>query len=387
MEKNMVFISNGTKPTEDEANYIGEEKVTSFASASINAAITLGYAPLIGVNRNFPQNLTCELPVEFFKAEIFRNPFKLNEISKAYKNVVEVIRKKSPEFIHCNTPIGGLIGRIAGEKCGIKKVIYQAHGFHFYKGAPLLNWLIYYPIEKWLAKRTDALITINKEDFELAKQRFKLRNNGRVYYVPGVGINLTQYTGEKLSNDMLKKSLNINEDDFVLISMGDLVKRKNYSTAIEAIAKANNHKIKYIICGRGPEMENLKQLSEKLNVQDQVIFLGFRTDTKELMKIADAFLFTTLQEGLPRSMMEAMASGLPCIASKIRGNVDLIQDGVGGFLCDATNVDEFTMAIQRIIADAELRSRMSKNNLERIKDFDISVVEKEIRQIYIEVLQ
>jgi glycosyltransferase involved in cell wall biosynthesis len=173
----------------------------------------------------------------------------------------------------------------------------------------------------------------------------------------------------------------------MLISMGDLVPRKNYPAAIRAIAKAGNPKLHYMICGRGPELENLQNLSKELGVENQIHFLGFRTDVKELLTGADIFLFTTRQEGLPRSMMEAMASGLPCVASAIRGNVDLIENGVNGFVCATEDVDGYADAIAKIVADPELREQMRQNNLEKIKNYDISVVEQQIREIYADVLK
>jgi glycosyltransferase involved in cell wall biosynthesis len=246
--------------------------------------------------------------------------------------------------------------------------------------------MLYYPVEKWLAHYTDALITINSEDFELAKTKLKLRKNGKVYYVPGVGIDTAQYNLCEKSREEKRIELGLNNNDVALISMGDLIERKNYDTAIRAIAEANNPALQYFICGKGPEEENLKALAKSLGVEEQIHFLGFRTDVKELLTVVDIFLFTTLQEGLPRSMMEAMASGLPCVASAIRGNVDLIENGKGGYLCPSTDVDNFAEAIEKVAGNAALREQMRAYNLEQIKNFDISVVEKEIKGVYTEVL-
>ena len=294
--------------------------------------------------------------------------------------MVELIKKEHFDIIHCNTPIGGVIGRLAGKKCKVKKVIYQAHGFHFYKGAPLINWLIYYPIEKWLAHYTDALITINNEDYERAK-KFHLRNHGRVYYVPGVGINTKEYEPESFQRDKKREELGIAHDDIMVISAGDLIERKNYKTSIEAIAKTDNN-IQYYICGKGPLKEELEQLSMRLGVESQVHFLGFRTDIKELLWASDIFLFTTYQEGLPRSLSEAMAAGLPCVASKIRGNTDLISDGENGFLNDPNKADEFAESIIRLAEDVDLRKTMEQSCLTRIKKFDTRISEEAMLNVY-----
>ena len=302
----------------------------------------------------------------------------------AYKQLVEFIKQEKIDYIHCNTPTGGILGRLAGKKCMVKKVIYQAHGFHFYKGSPKKNWLVYYPVEKWLAKYTDALITINKEDFELASKKFRLRNNGKVYYVAGVGIDSKQYLSDGKLRDEKRAELNLKASDIALISMGDLIERKNYETAVRAVAEAKNKNIQYFICGRGPEEEKLKNLCASLGVENQVHFLGFRSDIKELLNASDIFLFTTKQEGLPRSMMEAMASGLPCIASKIRGNTDLLENTDGGYLCESTDYKDFAEKINIFANDKNLRENAGKSNLITIQKFSTDTVSKDLKEIYSE---
>ena len=210
----------------------------------------------------------------------------------------------------------------------------------------------------------------------------RLKNNGKIYKVNGVGIDLGDYQNVRVDYMSKRKELGIKIDDFVCITMGDLVKRKNYKIAIEAIAKCNNPKIVYLICGTGPELSLLKRLARKLKVEDQIHFLGFRNDIKELLAISDCFLFTSLQEGLPRSTMEAMASGLPCIVSDIRGNKDLINDKKGGFLCKINDTDYIADKIINLILDEDIRKRMKEYNLNFIKKYDISVVTNEIEYIY-----
>lgn len=321
--------------------------------------------------------------IRIHQVDFERSPISLKNIT-AYKQLKKIVARERFDVIHCNTPIGGVLGRLVGKKYKVSNVIYQAHGFHFYKGSPKLNWMLYYPIEKWLAHYTDTLITINQEDYELAKSKLRLRNNGQVYYVPGVGIDLSQYVLTK--NKELRSSLGINEKDIMLISAGDLVERKNYKVAIQAIAETKLPNVNYCICGKGPQEAELKDYAKNIGVADHVMLLGFRSDIKELLQVADIFLFTTKQEGLPRSMMEAMASGLPCVASKIRGNVDLLEDSVGGYLCEPKDVETFAKYICMLADDAELRHKQAQANLERIKDFDVEVVKERIREIYQEVL-
>lgn len=368
------------------SNIAGKRMDYSFSGSAIEAAHALGYEFYSVANRS--KSTPGEIKedeekygVKLLHIDLERNPFSLKNF-KAYKQLCNIIRENNIDCIHCNTPVGGVLGRLAGKKCGVKKVIYQAHGFHFYKGAPKLNWILYYTIEKWLAHYTDALITINQEDYELARNKFNLRKNGNVYFVPGVGIQLSQYHCNINIMEDLRSSIGIREKDIMLISAGDLVERKNYKLAIKSIAQANMSNLKYCICGRGPQLEELKDYSKKLGVESQIFFLGFRSDIKELLQVADIFLFTTKQEGLPRSMMEAMASGLPCIVSKVRGNIDLFESGQGGYLCGIESDLEFAEAIKKLAKNKELRKEFGDANLKRIQEFDISVVVDKMCDIY-----
>jgi glycosyltransferase involved in cell wall biosynthesis len=233
----------------------------------------------------------------------------------------------------------------------------------------------------WLAHYTDVIITINHEDYQAA-QKFKLRRDGRVYYIPGVGVNTKDYQCKGIYTQELRQTLGLREEDIALIAMGDLLHGKNYHTSLKAIARTSNPKLHFLICGKGPELDMLQKLAKDLNVEKQIHFLGFRTDIKELVQAADIFLFTSYREGLSRSMMEAMAAGLPCIASKIRGNTDLILDGEGGYLREADDVDGFALALNELAADDEMRKCMGLCNLETIKQFDVEIIKSRIKELY-----
>lgn len=371
--KKLLFISNICR------------NVTNFHLTSYHAAEKYGYEFHFAANFcDMPKEVQENYPgIHFHQIDFIRFPFHPKNLS-SYRQLNDLIKKEKIDWIHCNTPIGGSLGRICGKKCDVEKIIYTAHGFHFYKGALLFNRTVLKWAEQIMAHWTDAIITMNQEDYEAA-QKFKLRNNGKVYYVPGVGIDIAQYHSDEQRRCEKRRDLGFIDDDILLISMGDLIKRKNYPLAIEAVAKADNTRLHYLICGQGPEEESLKKHAADLGVADRVHFMGFRTDVKELLNASDLFLFTTLQEGLPRSMMEAMASGLPCIASRIRGNVDLLEDGNGGYLCEPMDADEFAGAINKIAENTHLRNKMKHFNLERIKEYDVSVVEQRIKEIYSEV--
>lgn len=367
----ILFISNIAKG------------IGSFSIASINAAKECGLQFHMAANWDLvgPEQIKADeekYNIRIHNIPLSRSPYSPRNI-EAYKELVKIIRSENIDYIHCNTPVGGLLGRLVGRKCRVKKVIYQVHGFHFYKGAPLRNWLLYYPMEIWFAHYTDVIITINNEDYERAK-KFKLRNNGKVYYVPGVGIDTSQYHTDRECRIEKRKELGLGVDDVALISMGDLIERKNYPVAIEAIAKAKNPRLQYFICGTGPEKEKLMTFAKNQGVESQVRFLGYRNDIKELLQAADIFLFTTLQEGLSRSLMEAMASGLPCIASKIRGNTDLLNGSNGGILCDS--LENYVEAIDKLVKDFSLRRQMSVNNLEAIQSYSIEEISKKKEDTY-----
>ncbi|MDK6805094.1 glycosyltransferase family 4 protein [Aerococcus sp. UMB7834] len=376
-----VFIGNSTKPNQEQLNDRSLVKFPNVSKPCLESALSLGYDVWVGINRNNPEELKAELPVHLYDSHTYRSLTDFKENWIAFKNLNTLIKKENIEVIHCNTPIGGIIGRFAGKFNGVNKIIYTAHGFHFYKGAPLFNNTVLKWAEKLMARWTDVIITMNQEDYEAA-QKFKLRNNGKVYYVPGVGIDTEYFANTEVNKNEKRASLGLNDSDFVLISAGDLVERKNYKVAFEAIAKTNNKNIKYLICGTGEQETELKEVTKKLQIDNQVKFLGFQTDLNELMKISDAFLFTTKQEGLPRSLMEAMASGLPCIVSEIRGNVDLMSEGKGGLLCKSDDIEAFKEAINILVNNSSLRIQMSDYNKKAIKKFNVENVKNKINKIY-----
>lgn len=383
-----LFISNSSKPTKEKAVSRNIISMGNVQKPCVESAHEMGYEIWVGVNRDKPEELEAdvEYPVFFYDSHTYRSLFAIKDNYVAFRNTMNVLKKGNFEVIHCNTPIGGIIGRICGKLAHVPYVIYTVHGFHFYKGAPLFNRTVLKWAEMIMAHWTDVIITMNQEDYEAAK-KFKLRNDGKVYYVPGVGIDTEAYKNVVVDRKKIRTSLGLKDTNVICISMGDLIQRKNYGLAIRAIAKCKNSDIHYLICGQGPELENLQGLAKEQGVENQIHFLGFRTDIKQLLKAADIFLFTTLQEGMPRSMMEAMASGLPCIASKIRGNVDLLENGEGGYLVPVNEVDDVAEKIAVLVSNEELRKKMSERNLERIKAFDSVKVKTIISKIYKETIR
>lgn len=364
-------------------------RVNNFSYSSMIAAQQLGVEFHIAGNwTGYSDNKEKEADEEKYgirihQIDFIRTPYDLRNI-KAYKQLVQLMKREKFDVIHCNTPTGGVLGRLAGKKCKVRKIIYQAHGFHFYKGAPKKNWLIYYPIEKWLAKYTDALITINNEDYGLAKSKFQLRHNGKVYYVPGVRIDLSQYDLPDGIREKKRAELGLKETDIVLISSGELNENKNNQIIIQALSKLRHESLHYIICGTGSKYDELKKMTSDNGLDDYILFLGYRNDIKELYRASDIFVMPSLREGLSRSIMEAMASGLPCVVSNIRGNVDLIRNKKGGFLCDPRNVSSFAEAIKDCVSI--YKNEFGQFNKSEVKKFDLQTVVEKLNEIYSDVI-
>ena len=295
-----------------------------------------------------------------------RNPLKPGNV-KAYKMLREIIEKEQFDLIYCHTPVGAMLARLAGISARKKgtKVIYMAHGFHFYNGAPLLNWMIYYPVEKFLSRFTDGLITINQEDYRRAQKFYA----GKTILIPGVGIDLDKFQKKEPTRQEIRNKLGIPDGKIILMSVGELTKRKNHMVVVEALAWLKEYDILYVICGDGPLKAQLRAKAEELGVRDRLKLLGFRKDIAELHKAADIFVFPSLQEGLPVALMEAMASGLPIVASKIRGNEDLISNNQGGYLVKPKDSEQIAKAIERMILNPKRRENMKKRNFESVKNY------------------
>lgn len=336
-----------------------------------------GYEVHVAAKNDFI-NEPCIIPNcdKYYDIKFSRFPFSKANI-KAYKQLKKLIQENNYDIIHCHTPVAGVLTRLAARKSKNTTVIYTAHGFHFFKGAPLLNWLIYYPVERFCARFTDKLITINQEDYERAK-RFSLRKNGKVYYVPGVGIDLEKIQNLKVDIKQKKTELGIPENTPVLLSVGELIKRKNHETVLKALSQIKDKNFIYLICGRGVLKEHLQNLTKQLGLESKVKFLGFRKDIAEICKTADLFIFPSYQEGLPVALMEAMAAGLPVIVSNVRGNRDLIAKEN---LFEPDNINEITSLIEKRLDDMK-KNGLRKETYTNLEQYSLKNVFKQMAEIY-----
>lgn len=344
----------------------------------------MGWETAVAARNDYENPTDCVIPYcdAYYNIPFERNPLKPGNL-KAYTKLKKVIDAGGYDIIHCHTPVGAMLTRLAAKQARKNgtKVFYTAHGFHFYKGAPAINWLLYYPVEKWLSRYTDVLITINKEDYERAKT-FKA---GRVCYVPGVGIDLKKFaTSDELHKEKrswLCKEFDIPEDAMILLSVGEVNKNKNHRVVIEALGKLKRKDIYYVICGRGPLRDAYVSLAEQLNIGKQVILTGYRTDVADFYKAADVFVFPSFREGLPVSVMEAMASGLPIIATSIRGSSDIVKESINGKLLKPDDVDGFANVIESF-RNKELLNSIAKTNAQEAGKYDLNAVIKLYQEAY-----
>ncbi len=319
-----------------------------------------------------------QVPCETRQIDINTNPFKPQNI-KAFKQITGIVDECKIDGIMCNTPIGSTLARLAAKKKGIIPVVYTAHGFLFFKGAPLINRTLYKWLELWLAHYTDTLITITEEDYQAA-QNFNLRNGAKPFLIHGAGIKLG--TLVSVDRNEKRREIGVPEDAFLIVSAGELNRNKNTEVMVRALQDMNNPKVHYIACGVGPEEQNLRQLAKKLGVENNFHLLGYRTDVAELMAVSDAFVMMSFREGLPRSIMEAMDMGMPCIGSDTRGIRDLIDVEKGGYICNPKKPNEFAVAIQKLKSSPELCAEMGAYNKKKVKPYSCDVVKEELLDIY-----
>lgn len=271
------------------------------------------------------------------KISIERNPFKLNNL-KAIHQLKKIVNAEHFDIIHCHTPMGGVVARLAAKKARKNgtRMIYTAHGFHFFKGAPLKNWLLFYPVEKYLAKYTDTLITINTEDFERAKKKFGKRCKD-IQYVPGVGVDEKKFSKKLTAKQKheLRKSLGLKDDDFVIICAGRLDTNKRQDILIRAVDKLINYdsdKYHLLLVGPDENSGRFQMLTRELCAERNVHFLGRRDDVMKLMKISDLSVSASVREGLPLNLIEAAYCGLPILASNNRGHRDIFDKNICGLM-------------------------------------------------------
>ena len=358
--------------------------IEQFNMENIKLLKELGYKVEVASNFNVTGNIDNNRFNEFL-TELEQLDVKVNNISfsrklfsfdniRAYKQLKKLFKEQNYQLLHCHTPICGVITRLVARKqrkTGLK-VMYTAHGFHFYKGAPLLNWLIYYPVEKICAKWTDCLITINEEDYNLAKRKLKAK---KVELVNGIGVDKSKFdfTMSDSEKGKIRNELKLKKDDFVLIQVGELNKNKNQIMTIQAMKKIveTNKNVKLLLVGKGNLKDYYEEKIKEYNLEKNIFLLGYRKDIPKLLKISDCLISTSKREGLPVNLIEATMSGLPIIATNCRGNREIAKQTI-----NINNIDELYKNIIKCINN---KDDYLCNNIEKYR---LSNITKKIKEIY-----
>lgn len=343
------------------------------------------------INKGYKVDCACFMDVSIdkslvnkgtkvFNVPFTRKPFDVSNI-KAFKKLIEIQKKNNYDILHVHTPVASVYGRLLKMKFPNLKIIYTAHGFHFYKGASRNKWILFYTIEKFMSKFTDILITMNSEDYKIASNRFKAK---KVVNINGVGVDIEKYALKENKED-LKLDLGLNDDDLVITVVAELSKRKNQMQIIYAIEKiiTKYKNIKLLLVGNGDLYNDLNSYIVKQNLVENIKLLGYREDIPKILNITDIVGLFSHHEGLPRNLMEAMVAKKPIICTNIRGNNDLVENFKNGFLVEVNDIDKTIVAIERLYNSYTLRTEMGINGFEIIRNkYSIEVILKEMEKIY-----
>lgn len=330
-------------------------------------------------------NIHLPYVTQKYNIPLQRSPISVQNFH-AYKKLKSIIHQNKYNIIHCHTPMGGVIARLATRKARREgtKVIYTAHGFHFCKGSPFINWLLYYPIERSLATTTDCLITINQEDYNLAvKHRFQA---GNIKLIHGVGVDIERYIPVTESEkEKLRHENGYKSKDFLMFYAAEFNKNKNQSFLIRVLARLKSEMphTKLLLAGEGPLMEECKKIATQLGVTNMVHFLGYRNDIASLLQMCDLAVASSYREGLPVNIMEAMACGLPVVATDNRGHRELIINNKNGWIVDRDDINAMVDRIKGISINPKLLAQMGQYGCTSIKNqYSVNEVLKEKQEIY-----
>lgn len=310
--------------------------------------------------------------------EFNRTPFAISNIVK-YFQLSKLLSEENYVLVDCHNAVVGAYARLAAKKNNISKIMYTAHGFQFHKGGRIIDWLIYYPVEFILAKITDELVVINKEDYNIAKDM----HAGNVNLIPGVGVNSKKKLDLSMTEiENKKKELGLPSNSFIILSVGELSKRKNHKVIIKALAKIENQNIYYLIAGQGKMYNSLSKYASKIGQKDHLKLLGHRSDIPELNAISNIAAFPSKREGLGIAGLESLSFGLPLISSNVQGIPDYSIHGVTGFVSHPNDYKLFSKYIEVLYEDEDLRLKLKVNSKRIVKRFDVSVVNQKMKQIY-----
>ena len=319
---------------------------------------------------------------KFIEIPFARSPKSPSNI-KAYRALKELLAREHYDVILCNTPMGGIVTRLAAKKTRKQgtKVIYMAHGFHFFKGSSRASWLVYYPIEKHMARYCDLLITINQEDYALAQERFGKRT--KIAHIHGVGVDEERYHPAAAEEQLaMRQAEGLSPDDFAILCVGELNENKNQKTLIAAAARLKDKipNLQVLLAGNGPKEQELRHQIASLGLQDTVKLLGYRTDLERVTPAVDLVVSCSRREGLPLNIIEAMLCRKPVVASHNRGHDELVTEQTG-ILVSPEDVTGFADAIEKLAESGETRGALGENALAAAKPYAVPTVSRELGDI------
>lgn len=368
--------------------------IDQFNIANLQLLLDMGYE--VHVACNFKEGNTCDriqikklcqkmqlMQVNSHQWDCPRRPIPFQTCIRAYVQLLQLLDTYPFVWIHCQSPIGGALARAAAHRKGVR-VLYTVHGFHFYHGAPIKNWILYYTAEKLLAHWTDILVTINTEDEQFARRHLRA---GRIETISGVGIDTMRFHNQLTLEEREEEKkafclkFSIPNHAVILLSVGELSLRKNHRVVFNVLARMKRNDLYYIVCGQGELWAELTELADELGIKPYIRMTGFLSDVRSLYQNADIFVFPSIQEGLPVALMEAMASGLPCVVSDIRGNRELI-DRRGGYLFSLSKPEQLKKAVLKLLDSPLRRSAFGRYNEKKIERYRLELVQKDMNHIY-----
>lgn len=357
--------------------------INTFLVPHILHLIKKGYTVDVATNVDVDIDIKLiEKGVNVFNIPFQRNPLSIKN-KNAFKEIKRIQKKEKYNIVHVHTPVASFITRLALKDEKNLKIFYTCHGFHFYKGSSLMNWMLFYPLEKMAAKWTDKLITINTEDFKVAK-KFNLRKDGTVHKIHGVGIDAENYIIDDFDKNVYRKKIGLKEDDFIILILAELNKNKNHIQIIKAMSllREKHSNIKVVFAGKGPLEENLKIHIENYGLKDNIFLLGWRTDIKELINSSDLVALFSKREGLGKCLLEAMICKKCIIATNTRGPREIIDNNKNGILVGVNNIQETVNAINYIYEEINIRNKFIKESNNKIKKYLIENVLNELEGYY-----
>ncbi|MEY2858018.1 MAG: hypothetical protein RLZZ74_2330 [Cyanobacteriota bacterium] len=323
---------------------------------------------------------TCD---RIYDIQWSRNVFDPRNLLAGVSRVKEVVAEANYDLVHVHTPIAAFVTRYALKDLKKTKVIYTAHGFHFYRGGSAVKNAIFLGLEKLAGQWTDYLVTINQED-EAAAKKHNFLPAERVYYTRGIGVDTEYYASVKVNPADLaqvRQELSLSDNDTLLLAIAEFTPRKRHRDLLNALVKVANPQVHLALAGEGPIKIELKALTKELGIEKQVHFLGYRKDIPTLIQAADAVLLVSQQEGLPRSIMEAMCLNTPVIGSNIRGTQDLLENGCG-LLVELGDTDALAKAMTQVVEDPDSLAAMAAKAQVKMASYDLKQIIQQYSDIY-----